>query len=201
MARTFGNQGALFMNAMTWWDHETYSVWSQPWGRAIKGDLKGNILRPIPASIVPWETWLAEHPETLLWDWVPKATSQPRQLFREDYVIGVAVAGHAKGYRFSAVSSVGILNDDVGPTPVVVLADGETKEVRVYARRLGDTVFELSPGGRENGGHSDGKRVGRRQGVRRRGAAGRHPVTAPALQLLLRLGWKDFYPDSEIYGE
>ena len=201
MARTFGNQGALFMNAMTWWDHETHSVWSQPWGRAIKGDLKGNILRPIPASIVPWETWLAEHPETLLWDWVPRATSKPRQLFREDYVIGVAVAGHAKGYRFSAVSSVGILNDDVGPTPVVVLADGETKEVRVYARRLGDTVFELSL--------EDGKMVDTQTGSVwgvAKGFAVEGPLEGTLLQRLpfnssFDWAWKDFYPDSEIYGE
>ena len=38
-AEIFGNQGALFMNAMTWWDHTTGSVWSQVWGRAIEGPL------------------------------------------------------------------------------------------------------------------------------------------------------------------
>ena len=36
----FGNQGALFMNAMTWWDHTTGSVWSQAWGRSSKGPPK-----------------------------------------------------------------------------------------------------------------------------------------------------------------
>ena len=30
----FGNQGALWGNAMTWWDHETGTVWSQPLGEA-----------------------------------------------------------------------------------------------------------------------------------------------------------------------
>ena len=61
---TFGNQGALFMNAMTWWDHDTESVWSQPWGSAIRGPLEGTALTLIPASIVPWPTWLDEHPDT-----------------------------------------------------------------------------------------------------------------------------------------
>jgi hypothetical protein len=52
----FGNQGALFQNAMTWWDHQTQSVWSQVWGQAIAGPLKGTTLELIPASIVPWRT-------------------------------------------------------------------------------------------------------------------------------------------------
>ncbi len=61
---TFGNQGALFMSAMTWWDHETESIWSQPWGSAIGGDLEGESLTLLPAEVVPWSTWLASHPDT-----------------------------------------------------------------------------------------------------------------------------------------
>jgi len=54
-AYVFGNQGGLFMNAMTWWDHTTGSVWSQVWGQSISGPLKGTTLELIPASIVPLE--------------------------------------------------------------------------------------------------------------------------------------------------
>ncbi|KAA3656338.1 MAG: DUF3179 domain-containing protein [Chloroflexi bacterium] len=45
----FGNAGALFQNAMTWYDHDTSSIWSQPWGRAIQGEQKGVELRLAPA--------------------------------------------------------------------------------------------------------------------------------------------------------
>ena len=48
-AQIFGNQGALFMRAMTWWDHKTESIWSQPWGMAIDGPLEGTRLKLIPA--------------------------------------------------------------------------------------------------------------------------------------------------------
>ena len=61
---TFGNQGALYMRAMTWWDHKTESIWSQPLGTALEGPLEGTELTLIPASIIPWETWLDTHPET-----------------------------------------------------------------------------------------------------------------------------------------
>ena len=53
------------MNAMTWWDHQTQSVWSQVWGQSIAGQLKGTTLELIPASIVPWvylESRTSRHP-------------------------------------------------------------------------------------------------------------------------------------------
>ena len=64
-ALVFGNQGGLFMNAMTWWDHASGSVWSQPWGRAIAGPLKGVELELLPSELVPWKTWRETHPNTL----------------------------------------------------------------------------------------------------------------------------------------
>ena len=64
-AHTFGNAGGLMMNAMTWWDHETESIWSQPWGRAIAGPLKGTELELIPSQLVPWKTWRETYPDTL----------------------------------------------------------------------------------------------------------------------------------------
>ncbi len=49
--RTFGNAGALFVNALTWYDHETRSTWSQPWGRSIVGPLKGLQLHLLPFEL------------------------------------------------------------------------------------------------------------------------------------------------------
>jgi hypothetical protein len=50
---------------MTWYDHETNSNWSQPWGRAISGQLKGTVLFLLPSQLTTWGSWKAEHPETL----------------------------------------------------------------------------------------------------------------------------------------
>ena len=44
----FGVQGALWMNAMTWWDHATGSIWSQPLGEAIAGPLRGETVQLVP---------------------------------------------------------------------------------------------------------------------------------------------------------
>lgn len=48
-------RGALFMRAMIWWDRETESVWSQPWGLALDGLLSDSRLDLIPANIAPWD--------------------------------------------------------------------------------------------------------------------------------------------------
>ena len=44
------------MNAMTWWDWESQSVWGQPWGAAIDGELTGTRLTLLPYELVPWQT-------------------------------------------------------------------------------------------------------------------------------------------------
>ncbi len=46
----FGVHGALWGNAMTWWDHSTGSIWSQPLGEAIAGPLKGETVELLPSQ-------------------------------------------------------------------------------------------------------------------------------------------------------
>lgn len=62
------NDGALFGNAMTRWDHETGSVWSQSRGEAIMGELKGVRLEPMASTLSHWSAWREAHPETLALD-------------------------------------------------------------------------------------------------------------------------------------
>ena len=199
MAHTFGNQGALFKNAMTWWDHETDSIWSQPWGIAIDGELKGVELDMIPASVVPWATWLADHPETLVLETIRGAYGLVREGFTSDYVIGVTLGEYAKAYPFAAASREGVINDRLGPFPVVVLADKGTKAVNVYLRRVGEEELEFVS--------LDGRLVDRQTGRtwdRARGFAVEGPLRGELLKQLPYMtsfdwAWEDFYPHSEFY--
>lgn len=69
----FGNQGALFRIAMTWWDRGTGSVWSQAFCEAILGPLAGNQLEPVPSTLTLWVAWRRVWPGTL----VPAPDSGP----------------------------------------------------------------------------------------------------------------------------
>ena len=94
---------------MTWWDHETDSVWSQPIGTAIQGSYRGTRLVMIPAAVVPWGTWRAEHPETLVLEADSRFNVEhdPWGTRLPLYVLGVVVDGVAKpesteGHRWTA---------------------------------------------------------------------------------------------------
>ena len=188
------------MRAMSWWDHETDSIWSQPWGLAIHGPLEGTRLKMIPASIIPWEAWLAEHPDTMVLQ-----VGQPGAYYgtmpRADQVIGIALGEFAKGYTFSTVSKPGLVNDSIGPFPVVVVADAETKATYVYLRTVGGRELEFAL--------RDGRIVDRETGSTWDIAIGL-AVDGPLKGKLLKQipymtaydwAWLDFYPHSDLYTE
>ena len=194
------------MNAMTWWDHDTLSVWSQPWGTAIMGPLKGTTLRMIPASLTSWSSWKAEHPDTTVLD-VPVNTDEQafdevqRQFPLDEFVIGAVLGEYVKAYRFTAAASEGVINDSIGEFPVVVLADPETRNVHVFIRNTGNEVltFELRGGelvDRETGTVWDPERGLALEGPLKGINLQQVPYTSAA-----DWAWLDFYPDSDIYGD
>ena len=61
----FGNRSQLYKLNMTWWGHETESVWTQLLGEALIGPLAGTLLEQPPFT-EPWESWREEHPDTLV---------------------------------------------------------------------------------------------------------------------------------------
>ncbi len=131
----FGNEGALFKNAMTWWDWETDSIWSQPWGAAIEGPLTGTRLTLIPFELVPWESWQARHPQTKVLIEERFEHKYAGQIPIDDFVIGVSIGADAVGYYFSAAAESGLINHTVGAYPVAILADQPSRNVDVFLRK------------------------------------------------------------------
>ena len=139
----FGNQGGLFMNAMTWWDHKTGSVWSQVWGQAIAGELKGTTLDLIPAAIVPWSTWKANYPDTLAMTNEKGGVFSREEPARDGWVIGITLGEHSKAYDYSTLSQERVINDFVGPFPVVLYADPQSRDVQAYVRQIDQQVLSM----------------------------------------------------------
>ncbi len=132
------------MNAMTWWDHETMSIWSQPWGAAIEGDLLGTQLTLVPFELVPWNVWLERHPETLVLVDERGALSFLGQIPHDKFVIGVSFGEDAKGFYFRSTANAGVVNDQIGGFPVAVFADGDTRGIDVFLRRAQGEKAELA---------------------------------------------------------
>jgi hypothetical protein len=63
---TFGVSGLLYQQNLMFFDHETESLWSQLRGGAVAGPLAGKFLRLLPVPMTTWQSWKAEHPQTLV---------------------------------------------------------------------------------------------------------------------------------------
>ena len=195
---TFGNYGALFMNAMTWWDHKTDSVWSQPWGRAIAGEYRGVELFLIASEVTTWSDWKAANPDTLAMinglDRLPEAR---RQGFNPDYVLGLTLNDEAKAYYYRDVAAEGMVNDTFAGVPIVVWAD-ETS-MQAYIRRVDDRTLTFE--------RNDGQVVDREtrsawdlaRGIASDGSLrGKALPTVPGSSSY-DWAWRDFYPNSDFY--
>ena len=127
---TFGNQGALYQGAMTWYDHGTGSIWSQPTGQAIAGPLAGAGLPLVPSQLTTWSQWRTAHPETGV-----LTTASPALPYRgrrpgEQHVVGVVVGERAAAWPYQRVLERGAINDTVGATPLRIWRDSATGAIR-----------------------------------------------------------------------
>ena len=140
----FGNQGDLFGNAMTWWDHGTGSVWSQPLGEAIMGPRSGERLEGLPSTLTTWDGWKESHPDTLALD-VPGWSTG---FHLEDMAIVIDLGTEAAAYSIPALREVGIVNTAVGGLEIAVVVDPhDPSRWAVFSRRLDDSVAVLELSG------------------------------------------------------
>lgn len=129
----FGNQGDLWGNAMTWWDHDTGSVWSQPIGEAILGPRTGMQLELVASTLTTWEAWRTEHPATLALDVDGWRTGFDLASMAVVVDRGTAAAA----YPIVRVREVGVVNDVVGGQPVaVVVHPDDPQRWAVFSRVL-----------------------------------------------------------------
>jgi hypothetical protein len=192
----FGNAGSLFMNAMTWYDHDTQSIWSQPWGRALGGTYKGVELFLLPSQITTWSSWKKEHPHTLaMTSDVDRVGA--RQRFDPDFVIGIVLDNTAKAFYYRDVAVKTIVNDFLGEIPVLVWADNNN--YHVFVRQVEDQTLSFEFRNGELIDSETGSTWDLSQGLATEG-----PLTGMSLQSIPSLSsydwaWSDFYPGSDFY--
>ncbi len=197
----FGNQGGLFQNAMTWWDHNSGSVWSQVWGQSIAGPLKGTTLELIPAGIVPWGTWKTRHPDTLAMVNDKSGLFSREERPRDGWVVGIAIGEHSKAFDYRALVRGGLVNDFVGPFPVTVYTDPDTRNVQVYLRQAGEQVLTLNldQTGQRLVDVESGTTWRLENGVAVEGELKGEALLSVPYISSFDWAWLDFHPESEIY--
>ncbi len=63
---TFGVSGALWRDALIFYDRESGSYWSQIDGRSVNGKYKGKQLEELPSIQTTWGQWKKMHPDTMV---------------------------------------------------------------------------------------------------------------------------------------
>lgn len=146
-------------------DEETGSWWQQVTGTAILGPLKGKKLTLITADQLTFKTWREESPNGRVLapdprivraggyapvDWevrmatraVPAAWTDDRLKGRA-LVIGVERNGESRAYPVDRIVAAGIVQDEVGGTPIAIVRAADGRSTRVFERRLDGKTVEL----------------------------------------------------------
>lgn len=217
---TFGVSGKLIMNVLVMYDRQTNTLWSQLLGEAVEGPLKGTKLEFLPSWQTTWEDWKTQHPDTVA---LRKGFSSGREpyasyfnssaagvigetisddrLYVKEFVIGVEHQDEAVAYPFSVLNDEPAVNDVVGDVPVLVTFYADTATGVVFERTLNGQILTFSGGpdlvltDQETGSTWDG-----RSGLATDGPLAGEQLTRIKSTRSFWFGWKDFYPETRVYG-
>ena len=224
---TFGVSGKLIMNALVMYDHQTDTLWSQFLSRGIQGELKETELELLPALMTDWATWAELHPDTLVLEKGSRSSNDPYaryyeaadagvlgetrtddRLYTKEYIVGLVHNDIIRAYPFSILNDSPVVNDTVGDEPVLVTFDSNSGAGVVFSRVVDDQTLTFEPFNPEADSPDEPLHVQDTETQTRWLAlngeavegelAGKNLEQIPTT-LSFWFGWKDFYPDTEIY--
>ena len=156
----FGSSGFLYRSNKLMFDRQTNSLWNQFTGEPVNGPLRGTgtKLKIRPVVITSWAKWKTQNPDTKVLSidtgfyrdygsgvvyqsyfnspdlMFPALVRNEDVVKRKDYVFGIRDFGVARAWPISAFESEPVINDQLGDKNIVLIGDGDTREVRAYLR-------------------------------------------------------------------
>lgn len=179
----------------------TWGTWrsDHPDGRVLLPPPASNTVRGPDATFDYFQAKYGYEDEPGVAGWVTDAGDRPGSLHAKELVLGINHDGAARAYPFAAVRASGVINDRVGDLPVVVtVAPGET--LTAYVRDVDGVVPEFAPAG-DTYLRGAGTRWNRTTGEAvAAGHRGERLVRANDRPPMFWRGWKNFHPDTSVYG-
>ena len=137
-------------------DEETGTYWQQISGRAVSGPLAGATLLLIPSDELTFKLWKAEQPRgTVLKDvaeytsgyaskdWDVKMKKAPTVISHaqpgiadRDVMLGIRAFGASRAFPYEAVIASKLVQDRVGPEPVLLVVGPDNQSVRAFRVRV-----------------------------------------------------------------
>lgn len=154
--------GAAFNNAVIE-DETTESWWYQSTGIAGAGPLKGTALKTIPFEQMTLETWISEHPNTLIMQAdpafaaqyaklknydinVPAANTDPsrnKTFLPNSWVIGVIAGDSSKAFLWNELTEKKLINTNINTQPVVIVLEQDGYSFHAFESRLDDLALSF----------------------------------------------------------
>ncbi|MGB0387659.1 MAG: DUF3179 domain-containing (seleno)protein [Ardenticatenaceae bacterium] len=164
----FGTSGLLRNSDLVMWDRQTETLWQQATGEGIVGELAGQALTFLPASLLNFSEFKETYPDGQLlsretghsrgygtnpYAGYDNVNSQPflfqgtpdERLPALERVVGLIIGDSAVAYPFSSLSQAGVVNDELNGQPVAVFYSPDTvsaldASVIKDARSIGSAV-------------------------------------------------------------
>ncbi|MCB1687212.1 MAG: DUF3179 domain-containing protein [Halioglobus sp.] len=154
-ALNFGVSGLIYNSNVLLYDRNTGSLWSQILKKAVTGPMKGAELTQIPAQYTTWESWLNEHPDSLLlsratgferdYDYSPyedykrlptvtfSTFNQDTRLYSKTWVVGITVGEESLALPFAELDKLDKpLRIRLGDTELSIQWDRNAQAARAF---------------------------------------------------------------------
>ena len=214
---TFAVSGKLWNRSLVMVDSETKSLWSHLLGKAMDGELKGTVLEVLPATMVSWESWKRDRPDTTVTA-LSRTSDRFLKEFHEDqrrFVLGLRSLNKSKSYGLDTLTATPVINDEFDGDPVVIVFREASAGGRAFLRTNNDDkgnadneiVLEFEGKLAKEGDEfrmkdrGTGSLWNAETGLCEQGSLkGRRLKEIPAI-ISFRKAWETFYPDDERYRD
>lgn len=226
----FGSSGMLMRSNKLMYDRNTDTIWNAITGEPSFGPLatSGIVLDVLPVVVTDWTSWVEQHPDTSVLsldtgfirnysnggayedyfnstDLMFPSWQQDTDIAKnKDMVFALRLQGEGKAYPLETIIPERIINDTVGNTDIVIVADATPN--REFFEPGGAAVRAFDSNGYIFSAGEDKTILISDDG--REWQLSEEVLTADDGETLNRIGghlafwfgWFGFYPDSEVYG-
>ena len=223
---TFGVSGMLYRDNLVMYDHQTNTLWSQLLGQSLRGALQRQRLAVIPSILTTWAEWKTLYPETLVLSaellglyedgltdpyagyyssgaaGLGGEVAHPADVPAKTLVVGVQVGQELQAYPLPALGEAGLVEDELGDVPLLLVYDADLQVVYVYRRDVDGGVLSFTAAGQPHTlqDQQTGSTWDWRTGQATAGESAGATLTPYQATLTFWFAWAGIFPETQVYN-
>ena len=204
------DEGTLIM-----YDDKTRSQWSQLFGIAVEGEMKGTSLDKVPSTMTTWGEWRKLHPDTTVY--VKPTAGYSRRFTRESFAniarldpgpvreddVIVGLEGHvlARAYLLRRLAGDRLVQERFEGASIVVYLSDDLTTTKVWLAKVDDRELSFERAGEELEDRETGSRWDPLRGQATSGELKGRELQPLVSTYAVWFAWKHYRPDTTVHGE